>query len=201
MFVFGSNENLKFAFEIYWPLPAASFASMHFNWWLEQHHSAWIWLRFKMEMALSLSKNQIHSILSYWAHAIPLLNMENKGLKKKRGAKLPLPQYYTLFSIFCQQIEMTSKEFEWMIWEKNIFPETPPKVQLFWKGHKNLKKSLLLSKNNCYVKTGGRFFQMLWPSHNIWTLQKNTHQNCQQKTICLWICHLGHAPIAPVPKK
>ena len=67
-----------------------------------------------MEMALSLSKNQIHSILSYCAHAIPLLNMENKGLKK-RGAKLPLPPNCTLFSIFCQQIEMTSKEFEWMI--------------------------------------------------------------------------------------
>ena len=51
-----------------------------------------------MEMALSLSKNQIHSILSYWAHAIPLLNMENKGLKK-RGAKLPLPPYllHTLY--------------------------------------------------------------------------------------------------------
>ena len=78
------------------PLPAASFASMHFNWWLEQHHSAWIWLRFEMEMALSLSKNQIHSILSYCAHAIPLLNMENKGLKK-RGAKLPLPPYDTLY--------------------------------------------------------------------------------------------------------
>ena len=89
-----------------------------------------------MEMALSLSKNQIHSILSYCAHAIPLLNMENKGLKK-RGAKLPLPPNCTLFSIFCQQIEMTSKEFEWMIWEKNIFPETSHKVQPFWEGHKN----------------------------------------------------------------
>ena len=87
----------KFDFEINWPLPAASFASMHFNWWLEQHHSAWIWLRFEMEMALSLSKNQIHSILSYCAHAIPLLNMENKDLKK-RGAKLPLP--HTIHSIF-----------------------------------------------------------------------------------------------------
>ena len=144
----------KFDFEINWPLPAASFASMHFNWWLEQHHSAWIWLRFEMEMALSLSKNQIHSILSYCAHAIPLLNMENKGLKK-RGAKLPLPPYYTLFSIFCQQIEMTSKEFEWMIWEKKHFPR------------------------------------------NI-TYKKIMPQNCQQKTICLWVCHLGHAP---VPKK
>ena len=64
---------------------------MHFNWWLEQHHSAWIWLRFKMEMALSLSKNQIHSILSYCAHAIPLLNMENKGLKKRGARNYPCP--------------------------------------------------------------------------------------------------------------
>ena len=29
---------------------------------------------------------------------------------------------------------------------------------------------MLLSKNNCFVKKGGRFFQILWPSHNIWTL-------------------------------
>ena len=27
----------------------------------------------------------------------------------------------------------------------------------------------LLSKNNCFVKTGGRFFQILWPSHNVGT--------------------------------
>ena len=48
------------------------------------------------------------------------------------------------------------------------------KVQLFWKGHKNLKNLplvlTLLSKNNCFVKTGWRFFQILWPSHNVWTL-------------------------------
>ena len=45
------------------------------------------------------------------------------------------------------------------------------KVQLFWKGHtkfwKNLPLALtLLSKNDCFVKTGRRFFQILWPSHN-----------------------------------
>ena len=28
----------------------------------------------------------------------------------------------------------------------------------------------LLSKNSCFVKTGGRFFQILWSSHNILTL-------------------------------
>jgi hypothetical protein len=28
----------------------------------------------------------------------------------------------------------------------------------------------LLSKNSCFVKTGGRFFQILWPSYNVLTL-------------------------------
>ena len=45
------------------------------------------------------------------------------------------------------------------------------KVQLFWKGHKNLKKIplvlTLLSENNCLVKKGGRFFQIFRPSHNV----------------------------------
>ena len=42
------------------------------------------------------------------------------------------------------------------------------KAQKIWK---NLPLVLtLLSKSNCFVKTGGRFFQILWPSHNIWTL-------------------------------
>ena len=50
------------------------------------------------------------------------------------------------------------------------------KVQLFWKGHKNLKKSptcfdaKLLSKNSCFAKTGGLFFQIVWPSHKVLTL-------------------------------
>ena len=48
------------------------------------------------------------------------------------------------------------------------------KVQLFWEGHKNLKNLplvlTLLSKNSCLVKTGGRYFPILWPSHNVLTL-------------------------------
>ena len=50
------------------------------------------------------------------------------------------------------------------------------KVQLFWKGHKNLKKSptcfdaRLLSENSCFAKTGGLFFQIVWPSHKVLTL-------------------------------
>ena len=47
-------------------------------------------------------------------------------------------------------------------------------VQLFWKGHKSLKKSPTCfdaTKYSCFVKPGGRFFQILWPSQslNFWT--------------------------------
>ena len=36
---------------------------------------------------------------------------------------------------------------------------------------KNLPLVLtLLSKNSCFVKTSGRFFPILWPSHNVLTL-------------------------------
>ena len=42
---------------------------------------------------------------------------------------------------------------------------------------KNLPLVLTLpSKNSCFVKTGERFFQILWPSHNIWTLQYSVLQ-------------------------
>ena len=42
------------------------------------------------------------------------------------------------------------------------------KATTFWK---NLPLVLtLLSKDSCFVKTGGRFFQILWPSYNVWTL-------------------------------
>ena len=27
-----------------------------------------------------------------------------------------------------------------------------------------------MSENNCFVETGGRFFQISWPSHNVVTL-------------------------------
>ena len=38
---------------------------------------------------------------------------------------------------------------------------------------KNLPLVLtLLSKNSCFVKTSGRFFPILWPSHNVLTLNK-----------------------------
>ena len=38
----------------------------------------------------------------------------------------------------------------------------------------------LLSKNNCFVKTGGRFFQILWLSHNVWTLTCIFYQKLEQ---------------------
>ena len=49
------------------------------------------------------------------------------------------------------------------------------KVQLFWKGHKHLKKISHLFwrywvKTTVLSKQVGDFFQILWPSHNIWTL-------------------------------
>ena len=41
---------------------------------------------------------------------------------------------------------------------------------------KNLPLVLtLLSKNNCFVKTGWRSFQILWLPHNIWTLKIKCH--------------------------
>ena len=46
------------------------------------------------------------------------------------------------------------------------------KVKVFWEGHKNLKKSpnslTLLSTS---VKKLGDFFEILWPSQNMWTLR------------------------------
>ena len=37
----------------------------------------------------------------------------------------------------------------------------------WWKGHKNLKKKI---SNSCIVKIGWRYFQILWPSHNVLNL-------------------------------
>jgi hypothetical protein len=52
---------------------------------------------------------------------------------------------------------------------------------------KNLPPVLtLLSKNSCFVKTSGRFFLILWPSHNVLTLT----------VICL-----GNFPLLCIPYK
>ena len=63
------------------------------------------------------------------------------------------------------------------------------KATTFWK---NLPFVLtLLSKDSCFVKTGGRFFQILWPSYNVWTLVS-----------CIWdmelvslVLHCNFAPV------
>ena len=49
------------------------------------------------------------------------------------------------------------------------------KVQIFWEGHKNMKKIsflVLMLLINKYIlsKQWGEIFPILWPSHNIWTL-------------------------------
>ena len=41
----------------------------------------------------------------------------------------------------------------------------------------------LLSKNNCFAKTGGRFFQILWPSHNIWTVYTSGFGSSLKSTV------------------
>ena len=50
------------------------------------------------------------------------------------------------------------------------------KAQIFWEGHKNLKKSPnFLTSLSTSVKKLGDFFKILWPSQNIWTLLTKTH--------------------------
>ena len=64
---------------------------------------------------------------------------------------------------------LVSRDFYRLL--KSSFSE---KVTKIWK---NLPLVLmLLSKNNCFVKTGGRCFQILWPSHNVGTLNINKHK-------------------------
>ena len=52
---------------------------------------------------------------------------------------------------------------------KSCFSEKATKI---WKKFPLVQ--MLLSKNSCscFVKTGGRFFQLLWPSHNVPTLKQ-----------------------------
>ena len=54
------------------------------------------------------------------------------------------------------------------------------KVQVFWKGHKVWKNLPLVSTN---VKTSGRFFQNLWPSHLTW-ISLNSLPECY--LMCNW---------------
>ena len=59
--------------------------------------------------------------------------------------------------------QIGSRKLAWL-WSSS-FSQKATKI---WK---NLPLDLtLLSKNNCFVKTSGIFFQILWPCHNAWTL-------------------------------
>ena len=44
----------------------------------------------------------------------------------------------------------------------------------------------LLSKNSCFVKTGERFFQILWPSQNVLTLPDNKLSKQTQRGIIVY---------------
>ena len=74
----------------------------------------------------------------------------------------PFQKSWTLiFLFFCKQLSLVVL--------KSSFSENATKL---WK---NLPLVLtLLSKNSCFVKTGGRFFPILWPSHNVLTLSWQT---------------------------
>ena len=54
-------------------------------------------------------------------------------------------------------------------------------LKIFWEGHKNFKKSLLFRKS-------GRFFQILWPSHNILilTFRSKSSSDKRKTTTYTW---------------
>ena len=69
------------------------------------------------------------------------------------------------------------------------------KVQLFWEGHKNLKKISHLFcrywvKADILSKKNGRFFPILWPSHHLLTLRSRSHFQGSQGQILYFIYFL-----------
>ena len=57
--------------------------------------------------------------------------------------------------------------FIW-IWRKTW---TYHRIRTFWKGHKSLKQSpTWFDVYKVKVKSSGRFFEILWPSQNTWSL-------------------------------
>jgi hypothetical protein len=57
---------------------------------------------------------------------------------------------------------------------------------------KNLPLVLtLLIKNSCFIKTGGRFFQILWPSHNVLTLLIEGNDHLVSKNLVNFRSHSG----------
>ena len=71
-----------------------------------------------------------------------------------------IQEIHTIFSLHCNSLTENSKIA--FCWIKSGFSEMATKI---WK---NLPlASTLLSKKSCFVKTGERFFQILWPSHKV----------------------------------
>ena len=96
--------------------------------------------------------------------------------------------FYTVLSLIKKKVSYRKKENLWKSYYNSRFilvvvaiwkEEKLRCLFFFWKSSfsekvtkiwKNLPLILtLLSKNNCFVKPGGRFFQILWPSHNVGT--------------------------------
>ena len=134
----------------------------------------------KLEDQIKASILQVHSMSyrsTFWRKTSKLennkfgkqpiwktTNLENMMLRignfvmPTRGLKTVIGAIFILFSL---AIDFSFGKLKTL---KFGFSEKATKV---WK---NLPLVLtLLSKNSCFVKTGGRFFQILWPSHNVWT--------------------------------
>ena len=53
---------------------------------------------------------------------------------------------------------------------------------------------MLLSENSYFVKTGGRFFHILWPSHNVLTSPASSSSTNEVTLKCLLLhCVRGHS--------
>ena len=64
------------------------------------------------------------------------------------------------------------------------------KVYIFWEGHKILRNLRLTFDYSKYIqsKVMWRFRKILWPSQNIWTLQKDKNQRKARQRKCLVLC-------------
>ena len=109
--------------------------------------------------------NYIHSLNSIKGN-LPGSALEGllKGVQGYLGYPFDWDTEYPVFSL----ARKCNLKWEWRKFVKvhcSAFLRRQQKFEkishLFWRW----------AKNSCFVKTGGRFFQILWPSHNIWTLR------------------------------
>ena len=100
--------------------------------------------------------------------AFPYLSI-NTVLKvgKNCDILIPFSLTYVSLNVICTKVSKI-----WLL-----------EFELFWKGHKNLKKSEISHlfwhywvKTTVLSKQVGDFFQILWPSQNIWTLWMPHHE-------------------------